>query len=142
MVIASSTVLVPLLDVIHVALHRLHNHHNPFLLDKNHLHRKLLRTGMCVRMVMVTVLCVSVSFIVLNVLLVMKVNATYLLLLSLVLRSILHLTTSRLITRHHKEQELKKIGGIFTKRAVKPDNLASERRAGTYFIGRDTPPLR
>lgn len=50
-----------------------------------------------------------------NVLLAMKVNATYLLLLNLVLWSILHLTINRFITRHHKEQELKEIGGIFTK---------------------------
>ena len=108
-------VLVPLLDVIRVVLHRLRNHRNPFLPDKNHFHHKLLRTGMRVRMVMVTILCVSVFFIVLNVLLAMKVNATYLLLLNLVLWSILHLTINRFITRHHKEQELKEIGGIFTK---------------------------
>ena len=115
MVIAFSTVLVPLLDVIRVVLHRLRNHRNPFLPDKNHFHHKLLRTGMRVRMVMVTILCVSVFFVVLNVLLAMKVNATYLLLLNLVLWSILHLTINRFITRHHKEQELKEIGGIFTK---------------------------
>lgn len=46
MVIAFSTVLVPLLDVIRVVLHRLRNHRNPFLPDKNHFHHKLLRTGM------------------------------------------------------------------------------------------------
>lgn len=115
MVIAFATVLVPLLDVIRVVLHRLRNHRNPFLPDKNHFHHKLLRTGMRVRMVMVTILCVSVFFIVLNVLLAMKVNATYLLLLNLVLWSILHLMINRFITRHHKEQELKEIGGIFTK---------------------------
>ena len=66
MVIAFSTVLVPLLDVIRVVLHRLRNHRNPFLPDKNHFHHKLLRTGMRVRMVMVTILCVSVFFIVIE----------------------------------------------------------------------------
>ena len=45
MVIAFSTVLVPLLDVIRVVLHRLREHKNPFLPDKNHFHHKLLRTG-------------------------------------------------------------------------------------------------
>ena len=62
MVIAFSTVLVPLLDVIRVVLHRLRNHRNPFLPDKNHFHHKLLRTGMRVRMVMVTILCVFCFF--------------------------------------------------------------------------------
>ena len=50
LVIAFSTVLVPLLDVIRVVLHRLREHKNPFLPDKNHFHHKLLRTGMRVRM--------------------------------------------------------------------------------------------
>ena len=45
LVIAFSTVLVPLLDVIRVVLHRLREHKNPFLPDKNHFHHKLLRTG-------------------------------------------------------------------------------------------------
>lgn len=45
----------------------------------------------------------------------MKVNATYLLLLNLVLWSILHLTINRFISKYHKEQEMKEVGGIFTK---------------------------
>ena len=59
MVIAFSTVLVPLLDVIRVVLHRLREHKNPFLPDKNHFHHKLLRTGMRVRVVMVCIIAVS-----------------------------------------------------------------------------------
>ena len=49
MVIAFSTLLVPLLDVFRVVLHRLRKGRNPFLPDKNHIHHKLLRTGMRVR---------------------------------------------------------------------------------------------
>ena len=56
LVIAFSTVLVPLLDVVRVVLRRLREHKNPFLPDKNHFHHKLLRTGMRVRMVMNIVL--------------------------------------------------------------------------------------
>ena len=66
MVIAFSTVLVPLLDVIRVVLHRLREHKNPFLPDKNHFHHKLLRTGMRVRMVMVCIIAISAFFILLN----------------------------------------------------------------------------
>ncbi len=45
-----------------MVLHRLREHKNPFLPDKNHFHHKLLRTGMRVRMVMVTILGIAVSF--------------------------------------------------------------------------------
>ena len=98
MVIAFSTVLVPLLEVIRVVLHRLRNHRNPFLPDKNHFHHKLLRTGMRVRMVMVTILCVSIFFITLNLLLAKRMNITYLLFLNLFLWSLLHLSINRLIS--------------------------------------------
>ncbi|WP_165157289.1 MraY family glycosyltransferase [Parabacteroides sp. ZJ-118] len=105
MVIAFSTVLVPLLDVIRVVLHRLREHKNPFLPDKNHFHHKLLRTGMRVRMVMVTILSVSVFFITLNLLLTKRINITYLLFLNLFLWSLLHLSINRLITRNRERRE-------------------------------------
>ena len=92
MVIAFSTVLVPLLDVIRVVLHRLREHKNPFLPDKNHFHHKLLRTGMRVRMVMVTILGIALSFIGLNAWLAWWMNITFLLAINLILWSLLHLT--------------------------------------------------
>lgn len=111
MVIAFSTVLVPLLDVIRVVLHRLRNHRNPFLPDKNHFHHKLLRTGMRVRMVMVTILCVSVFFIALNLLLAKRMNITYLLFLNLFLWSLLHLSINRLISRNRERREREEASG-------------------------------
>ena len=111
LVIAFSTVLVPLLDVIRVVLHRLREHKNPFLPDKNHFHHKLLRTGMRVRMVMVTILCVSVFFIALNLLLAKRMNITYLLFLNLFLWSLLHLSINRLISRNRERREREEASG-------------------------------
>lgn len=105
MVIAFSTVLVPLLDVIRVVLHRLRERKSPFLPDKNHFHHKLLRTGLRVRMVMVTILCVSVFFIALNMVLVKYMNITYILLFDLFLWSVLHLTINLLIVWNRKRQD-------------------------------------
>ncbi|MDB9024083.1 MraY family glycosyltransferase [Parabacteroides distasonis] len=99
MVIAFSTVLVPLLDVIRVVLHRLREHKNPFLPDKNHFHHKLLRTGMRVRMVMVTILGIALSFIGLNVLLAWRMNITFLLCINLILWSLLHLAINCFIVK-------------------------------------------
>lgn len=70
---------------------------------------------MRVRMVMVTILCVSIFFIALNLLLAKRMNITYLLFLNLFLWSLLHLTINRFISKYHKEQEMKEVGGIFTK---------------------------
>ena len=108
MVIGFSTVLVPLLDVVRVVLHRLRNKKSPFLPDKNHFHHKLLRTGMRVRMVMVSIIAVSVFFITLNILLVDKMNVTYLLIVNLIFWTILHLILNRFIAineRRKREQE-------------------------------------
>lgn len=97
MIVAFSTVLVPLFDVLRVVLHRLRNHKNPFLPDKNHFHHKLLRTGMRVKTVMVTILCIAAFFILLNILLAWRMNVTYLLLLNLAFWTLLHIILNRLI---------------------------------------------
>lgn len=107
MVIAFSTVLVPLLDVIRVVLHRLREHKNPFLPDKNHFHHKLLRTGVRVRVVMVTILGIAVSFIGLNAWLAWQMNITFLLGINLILWSSLHLTINCFIAKTPVEERIK-----------------------------------
>ena len=105
MVIAFSTVLVPLLDVIRVVLHRLREHKNPFLPDKNHFHHKLLRTGMRVRMVMVCIIAISAFFILLNSSLAWRVDITYLFFLNLFCWSILHVGLNGLVKRNRERKE-------------------------------------
>ena len=105
MVIAFSTVLVPLLDVIRVVLHRMREHQNPFLPDKNHFHHKLLRTGMRVRMVMVCIIAISAFFILLNSSLAWRVDITYLFFLNLFCWSILHVGLNGLIKRNRERKE-------------------------------------
>jgi len=105
MVIAFSTVLVPLLDVIRVVLYRLREHKNPFLPDKNHFHHKLLRTGMRVRMVMVCIIAISAFFILLNSSLAWRVDITYLFFLNLFCWSILHVGLNGLIRRNRERKE-------------------------------------
>lgn len=59
MVLAFSTLIVPLFDVVRVVIHRLREKKNPFLPDKNHFHHKLLRTGLRPRAVMVFILFIA-----------------------------------------------------------------------------------
>jgi UDP-GlcNAc:undecaprenyl-phosphate/decaprenyl-phosphate GlcNAc-1-phosphate transferase len=79
MVLAFTTMLVPLLDVVRVVGHRLRCKKNPFLPDKNHIHHKLLRCGLKVRQVMVAICVLSLMFILINVALIGDVNITYIL---------------------------------------------------------------
>lgn len=103
--IALSTLIVPLFDVVRVVLHRVRNGKSPFLPDKNHFHHKLLRTGMRVRWVMVTILAISLFFIGLTFVLLPYCNVTYILIIDVVLWIALHLYLDVLIVRKRKAKE-------------------------------------
>ena len=100
MIVAFSTLLVPLFDVVRVVLHRLRHGDNPFLPDQNHFHHKLLRTGMSVHMVMITILCVALFFIGLNWALADKIDITLLLVLDVVLWTAMQLGINLAIRLH------------------------------------------
>lgn len=100
--LAFSTLIVPLFDVVRVVMHRLRERRNPFLPDKNHLHHKLLRTGMRPRMVLVAILFIALFFIGLNWLLVDHIGITALLLLDIVLWILLQMFINRCIWKNKK----------------------------------------
>ena len=99
MVLAFSTLIVPLFDVVRVVIHRLREGKSPFLPDKNHFHHKLLRTGMRPRQVMVTILFIALFFIGINGLLADVLNITILLMLDIVLWTLMQLGVNRAIRR-------------------------------------------
>lgn len=99
MVLAFSTLIVPLFDVVRVVIHRLRERKSPFLPDKNHFHHKLLRTGMRPRQVMVTILFIALFFIGINGLLADVLNITILLMLDIVLWTLMQLGINRAIRR-------------------------------------------
>lgn len=106
LVIALTTLIVPLFDVVRVVMHRVRNGKSPFLPDKNHFHHKLLRTGMRVHWVMATILFVALFFIVLNMVLLPYFNVTYILLIDIVLWVAFHLYLDVLIQRRQRAREM------------------------------------
>lgn len=104
LVLAFSTLIVPLFDVVRVVMHRLREGKNPFLPDKNHIHHKLLRTGMRIRMVLVTILCVSSFFIVLNAILVHKIAVTLLLLIDIAIWTVMQGVINHYIGLHKERR--------------------------------------
>jgi UDP-GlcNAc:undecaprenyl-phosphate GlcNAc-1-phosphate transferase len=97
-----STLLIPLLDVVRVFYSRAKDGRNPFLPDKNHIHHKLLRTGIRVRTVMVTLLLLSLFLVAANFILSFYINATFMLLFDLVFWCVLHIIINRAIVKHEK----------------------------------------
>lgn len=97
-----STLLVPLLDVVRVCISRLRDGRNPFLPDKNHIHHKLLRTGMRVRTVMLSLLLLSLFLVAINFILSFYINTTFMLLFDLIFWCGLHLVINRSIVKHEK----------------------------------------
>lgn len=97
-----STLLIPLLDVVRVFSARMHDGRNPFLPDKNHIHHKLLRTGMGVHWVMGTLLIISLFLVIINFTLSFYVNATFMLLADLGVWVLMHVTINRFIAKREK----------------------------------------
>jgi glycosyltransferase, group 4 family len=97
-----STLFIPLLDVVRVFYSRVRSGRNPFLPDKNHIHHKLLRTGMRIRTVMITLLMLSLFLVVANFVLSFYINATFMLLFDLIFWCTSHLVINRAIVKHEK----------------------------------------
>lgn len=66
LMVCFGTLLIPLLDVAYVVYVRTRNKKNPFKPDKNHIHHRLLRTGMGAHCVLAVLLTASLLFIALN----------------------------------------------------------------------------
>lgn len=80
MVVAFSPMLVPCFDVLRVFFGRIKAGKSPFLPDKTHIHHKILRLGMSTPRAMVSILCISLVFIVVNVVLSSYINSAILML--------------------------------------------------------------
>lgn len=108
MAIAFATLIVPLFDVVRVVRRRLANGKNPFLPDKNHFHHKLLRTGMRARWVMVTILCFSSFFIIINSLLTPHLNLTQIVIIDFVVWFLFQAYITHLNKKHQQKKETTK----------------------------------
>lgn len=106
MVFAFTTMLVPLLDVVRVVGHRLRIRQNPFLPDKSHIHHKLLRCGLRVRQVMVAICLLSLMFILLNFLMIGRLNITYILGIDIAVWIVFHLILDVILHKRGTEVEI------------------------------------
>ena len=89
-VLAYSPLFIPCLDVVRVYLHRVRNGKNPFLPDKNHIHHKLLATGLRQRMAMVAIVTASVLFSLFNILLSVYIDVTLLVIIDVMIWTLMN----------------------------------------------------
>ena len=97
--IAFSSLIVPLFDVVRVFYLRIINHHNPFLPDRNHIHHKLLKTGMNCREVTLTIISLSVLMIILNMWLSIYLDINYIVCLDIIIMFVFHSIARSVIKR-------------------------------------------
>ena len=102
-IIAVSTLVIPLLDVPRVMMSRLRDGRNPFLTDKNHIHHKLMRTGMKTPVVMVTLLMLSLGFIAINWAVASYLSQTLMVLVDIVLFCLMHIIINMYIYRQERK---------------------------------------
>ena len=93
-----STMIIPLMDIPRVMLARIRAGRDPFTPDKNHIHHKLLRTGMNPFLTMITLLAVAIFLIAFTVLGVMlDFDKTLILVIDILLGIVLHLIIDHFI---------------------------------------------
>ncbi|WP_294630302.1 MraY family glycosyltransferase [uncultured Bacteroides sp.] len=85
LVIAFSTLLVPVFDAVRVAIVRIYNGRNPFTPDKTHIHHLFLKMGFTVRQALLMILLLSCMLSGLNIWLIPYVENTVMLLLDTIL---------------------------------------------------------
>jgi UDP-N-acetylmuramyl pentapeptide phosphotransferase/UDP-N-acetylglucosamine-1-phosphate transferase len=80
-----SSLIIPLFDVIRVLWSRYRNRQPLFLPDKNHIHHKILRTGLSVTGTLICLLLISLLYIAINYFSIHRIQITYLFLLDVAL---------------------------------------------------------
>lgn len=101
-IIAVSTLVIPMFDVIRVFASRVRDGRNPFLPDKNHIHHKLLRAGLDGKMTMIVILLLSCMFITLNYFVAAYISQTMIVVLDVALFILMHIVINIFILKKEK----------------------------------------
>lgn len=108
-IVAFSTLIVPLFDVIRVILVRARTHRGLFSPDKNHIHHKFLAMGLSPKRTMLCLLLIACLFSCTNILLMPYVNNTVMLISDIVVWIGLNLWFDRIRDRKDKTHKVSRI---------------------------------
>lgn len=74
---AFTLLLVPMFDVVRVFMVRIYHGRSPFMADKNHIHHKLIKTGLSQHQALIFIIILAAFYIVLNHVLLKTMSNTY-----------------------------------------------------------------
>jgi UDP-N-acetylmuramyl pentapeptide phosphotransferase/UDP-N-acetylglucosamine-1-phosphate transferase len=101
-VVAFSSLLVPMLDVVRIVILRIRAGQSPFLPDKSHIHHKFIALGFSFRRTMLTILLISFFFSLFNLLVIHYIPLTYLFLLDIAIWTAMHVQLTLMINKEKK----------------------------------------
>lgn len=104
-IVAASTLVIPMLDVVRVMMSRLRDGRNPFLPDKNHVHHKLMRAGLSARSTMLSLLALSMMFIVVNYMMAAYISQTVMIVVDIILFILMHAVINYFISKNEQGKE-------------------------------------
>ncbi len=87
--------MVPMFDVVRVALIRIAHHTSPFRADKNHIHHRLLVLGLSQRHTLIVIILMALAYILINCLLFLFLSSTWVFFIDVVVYVLLSLFLSR-----------------------------------------------
>ena len=90
-IVPLTLLFVPTADVVRVTLYRLHHHKPLFDADKNHIHHKIMRTGLNQHQALVCILMLAALYIVMNSLLYMVLPTTAIVIVDIVFYCIVNM---------------------------------------------------
>ena len=97
LMISITMLIVPMFDVVRVVIMRLRKRRPLFDADKNHIHHKLMRTGLSQHQALAFILLLAIGFIILNSLLYPLLSSTIIVLIDIILFCLINvLINSRL----------------------------------------------
>lgn len=103
-IIAMSTLIIPMFDVVRVFMSRIRDGRNPFLADKNHIHHKLLRTGLNGRETMLMILILDILFICVNYFMASYISQTLMIVADILLFITMHYIINFFIYKIERNQ--------------------------------------
>jgi UDP-N-acetylmuramyl pentapeptide phosphotransferase/UDP-N-acetylglucosamine-1-phosphate transferase len=98
-IIVISSLLIPLMDVVRVFASRIRDGRNPFMPDKNHIHHKLLRTGLKARGTMLTILFLTFLIVAMNYAVASWMSQTLMIIADILLFILMHIVINIFIIK-------------------------------------------
>lgn len=104
MALAYTFLIVPVFDVVRVVFHRIRTHRSIFDADKNHIHHKVMRSGLSMHQALLTIIILCICFVLINLLFYTLLNVTLLLITDIAIYTIFNVVLTHLIKKRIEEE--------------------------------------